>query len=216
MASPVPAFDCLSRTWARPTLERAEVPFIRSSPGSGTLDFAAEWGVLLRSSQLGSGLLLSDAAAAPVTRRGTMTTVTDEGLLDHLTTDVLAEQQQFVKARSASSPDKRHPAPTPRAGIGAGEAETVLRTDDNGRVVEVSGVLVAPPELCRSFLCRAAGSRCHNELGAACCAGASATRWARTTVVGGCAARDLLRSYREVEEMRGRYSRIGRAAVGST
>ena len=62
----------------------------------------------------------------------------------------------------------------------------------------------------------AGGARCC--IGAACCAGASATRGARTAVVGGCAARDLLRSYRDPEEeqpqMRGRYLRIGRAAVG--
>ena len=135
VASPVPAFDCSSRTWARPTLERAEIPFIRGSQGSGPLDFA-EWGSMLRSSQLGTSFLVSDNSA-PAARRGTVTTVTDEGLLDHLTTDVLEEQQQFVKARSTSSPDKRHTAFVPRAIANGGEAETVLRTDHNGRVVEV-------------------------------------------------------------------------------
>ena len=91
---------------------------------------------MLRSSQLGTSFLVSDNSA-PAARRGTVTTVTDEGLLDHLTTDVLEEQQQFVKARSTSSPDKRHTAFVPRAIANGGEAETVLRTDHNGRVVEV-------------------------------------------------------------------------------
>lgn len=133
VASPVPAYDCSSRTWARPTLERGEVPFIRGSQGS-RLDFASEWGTMIRSSQLGSGLLAADGSM-PTARRGTETTVTDEGLLNHLTTDVLEEQQQFVKARSTSSPEKRHAALAPRPL--SNEAETVLRTDHTGRVVEV-------------------------------------------------------------------------------
>jgi len=141
VASPVPAFDCSSQSWARPTLERAEAPFIRGSQGSGPLDFAAEWGGLLsRSGRLGPAGLLSDGP--PSGRRGVMTTVTDEDLLSHLTTDVFAEQQQFVKARSTASPDKRGGVWAARdsaggGGGGGGEAETVLRTDHAGRVVEV-------------------------------------------------------------------------------
>jgi hypothetical protein len=161
VASPVPAFDCSSQSWARPTLERAEVPFIRGSQGSGPLDFAAEWsGLLSRSSRLGPAGLLS-VEGPPSGRRGVMTTVTDEDLLSHLTTDVFAEQQQFVKARSTASPDKRAGAWAARdagggGGGGGGEAETVLRTDHAGRVVEVC--LPTPerdPHVCmRAFLAR--------------------------------------------------------------
>jgi hypothetical protein len=142
VASPVPAFDCSSQSWARPTLERAEVPFIRGSQGTGPLDFAAEWGGMLsRSGRLGPAGLLS-SEGPPSGRRGVMTTVTDEDLLSHLTTDVFAEQQQFVKARSTASPDKRGGPWAARdagggGGGGGGEAETVLRTDHAGRVVEV-------------------------------------------------------------------------------
>jgi hypothetical protein len=147
------------------------VPFIRGSQGSGPLDFAAEWGGMLsRSGRLGpAGLLSPDGP--PSGRRGVMTTVTDEDLLSHLTTDVFAEQQQFVKARSTASPDKRAGAWAAReagggGGGGDGEAETVLRTDHAGRVVEVCPPTHQwrPPRVClareRSCLVCPGAHRC--------------------------------------------------------
>ena len=103
VAAPVPVFDCRTRNWSRPTLERGSIPFLRKPPAGSTAHSctfqppsAATTSPGFRADCLGAGEAVAGATLAQAERQtdasgNTMGyIVTDDVLLAHLKVEVIA------------------------------------------------------------------------------------------------------------------------------
>ena len=103
VAAPVPVFDCRTRNWSRPTLERGSVPFLRKPPAGSTAHSytfqppsAATTSPGFRADCLGAGEAVAGATLAQAERQADASgntmgyIVTDDVLLAHLKVEVIA------------------------------------------------------------------------------------------------------------------------------